>query len=850
MLKRTFQLLIISCFTLLTTSLNAQSLCGVYEKPNNPDPASLDEPYLLDRFGNIFTQTELNKMKIDAEKGQRILTGDFDIVFLNTFSSSQQQTILDVFTYLSGIVDLGPNGIPPVIYIRKQLLDPGVLGAGSPYFESMDCGRSKNRPLVAMLGGYDNDEISSVFHTGYIYLALGQSFHTTDNDPIGPNDFDLFTVVLHEALHVMGYSSLIGLDGSPNNSYYSHWDEFLYQTDIDDDVLVKEPESGVCCYTPKFNEQLSFPDDVDDSCGNNIFFRDNGSNIAQVNGDYGSTPLSDNLVANMLSHLDRCGSPGGTYVMHASLSAGETRRQMEQEEIDILYAMGYPEEGSSNLPCELIAATDYITLFGDGSILIEELLENDIFPNNATITFPAYSGTIWSNATVTINATSISITNPEYGNYNLYYSIEGCDGDCAVGRVNILHLNQLPDCGGCVDNELFCHGSFEDFLPQIGYGIEPYFGQPYCTTDNGVRSSPDIYLEESTGNQVVFLGGSSLIDYFLERMYIPLSQPFAPECKALVCFDAATYNCSEPLGITLFGTNTPHCSGLWESSCDPGAPYYCLGDSEPIECNGSNPNSDLINSQHPLYPPEYPNNPGVSVRAFTEPLNLKSYCMEIANESAESWDYLVVSRLVEEENGIILLDNLSITSECCEEVNPCGIEIVETCKETSVVLTVLQNGVPIPMYNADCCVSWSGIPGLPTYGCPPGPGAPAQNFNNIHIKYGEDYCVEIVCPDCEPFIYCGITGETCEGGGPAIATGPIGLAPNPATDQLKLFGESLKAGQLWNLYSINGQIQYQGIIQYDGLQEIDLSALHTGLYYITINQPDGSLLTVKRFIKQ
>ncbi|MCB0707607.1 MAG: T9SS type A sorting domain-containing protein [Saprospiraceae bacterium] len=827
-----------------------QGTCGVFEKPDNPDPATIDGQYYYDRFGNIFTEKELI---VDEKFTTKQLSGIFNLNILPGFSTDETETICAVFLYLSTLIDLGPQGVSPIINIQKSDLGYGVLGTASPFFSSRGCGYSNNTIFNVMMGGLDQGQNPSI-QVGYLNINEAYTYHTINNDPIQPYSYDLYSVVLHEALHILGYSSLIGLNGNSQSGYYSMWDEYLFDTDINE-FLIENTVSGSssCCEFASFNDLLAFPEDVNDGCNNNIFFS-NGSPIAQVNANYGGTPLSNGVVSNILSHLDRCGSPGGGFVMKSSLAAGDTIRQLQQEEKDILYTLGYPKTGSPSEECRLIGVSDFIPINGPTEIPFSVFLENDIFSPGASISATTL-GSIFNNADVTINANSITIENAAYGIFSFYYLLEGCDGACYQVRSSLFHLPVLEDCQPCDPNELFCHGSFDDILPNRGYGIEPALGLPFCLYDNGVQSSADVMILPSGGN-VVLLGGGLDLNSFLERMYIPLPAPAFPGCKMEICFDAGAFNCNDPIGIDIYGTATENCSGLWASDCNGSAPYYCVATTEPMECQSGGYGQN-IDCTHPLYPPEYGCDPGVDVPLINYEVDLKHICIEITNQTLEGWNYIVLSREAMESSGHVLIDNLTITGDCCPK-EPCGVELLETCKENTVVLTVLQNGVPIPMYNANCCVSWSGINGIPTIGCTPKPGLPSQNFNNIGVPYGETYCVEVSCEDGCDFIYCGKAGDACVGGENKAQFGFVSpdtqsefqLAPNPVHNQLQIAGQIITAGQSWEIYNIQGQLIWQGQIETDLIQEIPMHSLNPGIFYFVLKSSSGTLLNAKRFVKQ
>ena len=839
---------------LLPTVVLAQTrdLCGVIEKKAKPDLSGYDGPIFYDRFGNLYTEDELAK-PWKKKNAQKVLIGNFDILFTG-FSAAEVATMTAAFEYLSTLIGIGPQGIAPRISVRKKELDPGVLGQGSPYFGAHFCGYANNYPLEMMVSGQTLG--NSVAPTaGTLEINSLIDWHTIDSDPISAGTYDLFSVTIHEVLHILGFSSLIGLNGDPVMGFYSRWDLFLYSDNLPDYLLIDDgdPDPG-CCRGLAPNPNLIFPDDVAGSCLDEVYFRE-GGNIAQVYGDYGGLPQDNSTMINALSHLDRCGGPGDQYVMFTSLDDGELRRTLQPEEIEILYALGYPKENNAEV-CHVIANNDLYNLIAGNEIPYDHLLANDLVPDG---TIPELilqgCGTLIYYASVTPTASGFLIENAPPGFYFLCYSVKGCDGECSVATVTVLNYPPPPPCAPCENNELFCYGTFEEFFPNIGYGIGAQLGLPFCHTDNGYQTTPDIYLASDGNHVAMFFGGDP--NYNLEYLSLPLSSPLEPGCEVEICLDVAANLCQAPPSIAMYGTTLEECSGQWDPNCDPldlSGPVYCLGSVPLSACQEVS--STLINCTHPLYPPGIPCG-ALQIRVFDEPLTMEQICLTAVNNSNESWDHIVFSVDPGGPMGMLIADNVSITSDCCKAEDPCGVEIVETCKDHSVVLTVLQDGHVIPMYNAPCCVSWSGIGGIPTIGCPPNPGMPAQNFNNIGVAYGQPYSVEVVCGDCT-FTYSGIAGDLCDQGGKGgaqqlrrIATnGALRLAPNPVHAQLEISGEALANSHSWEVLDPRGRLLQAGPVTSEVQQLLPTDRLPAGLYLLVLRDLEGQVIEVARFVKE
>lgn len=72
--------------------------------------------------------------------------------------------------------------------------------------------------------------------------------------------------------------------------------------------------------------------------------------------------------------------------------------------------------------------------------------------------------------------------------------------------------------------------------------------------------------------------------------------------------------------------------------------------------------------------------------------------------------------------------------------------------------------------------------------------------------------------------------------------------PNPAKDQLVLQVEDLQVGNQVSIIDAMGRMIWEGSLR-STQQTIDINQLNAGMYNITIQQPDGKLLT-KHFVKQ
>src|SRR5690606_24629742 len=204
---------------------------------------------------------------------------------------------------------------------------------------------------------------------------------------------DYYTVILHEAMHLLGCYSKIDNDGISNN--YSRWDKFLYN-DIESDYYVQEVSNPTaCCNEYEFNSTTftQMPTDIQGGCSADIFFYDGTDLIAEVNDEDRANATDDNELRNKMSHFDiDCGS-GTKYVLNPGLDAYDIRRMITAPELEVLCRLGYTIPGTCS-SCIVSAFPDDIVVYledgDDWEIPLADLLANDAFGSNPSTTLNDY----------------------------------------------------------------------------------------------------------------------------------------------------------------------------------------------------------------------------------------------------------------------------------------------------------------------------------------------------------------------------------------------------------------------------------------------------------------------------
>ncbi len=686
-------------FILVSGYIQAQEskkTCGVYHKPvtKSVENKSVD---IIDQFGNSYDEKELNIQSFHDQYSSasnkstvsNCTGGDFTLEFFG-FTCDEEITICNVFQEISDLIDIGPNGNSPLITVAKVPFqnddgsnDTETLGVGITFFQ-VDCGIANNLIYDVM---YTDIFLPPGFASGVLRINSLLPFYNDVQGTVAGH-YDLHTVALHEVLHILGYSSLIENGGGNASGYYSRWDTYLYSDNdmvhlIDEDA---NPPIG-CCNSSAFNPALSYDQVITADCGMDVFFRDNGQNIARA---YGVDYPADNP-GGLLSHLDRCTDAGDAYVMTAELDA-EEERDITQEEIDILYALGYQEDGGAE-QCNVIANNDVITLVDqvESSLVIpwDQIFGNDAVRPNFLPQFHAIfhtsgCGTIESDPNIFINSNSSSglrVYLRPCTTFDLCYTISGCDGECDDGVITIervcppcLPLPPLcPPADICAGENLFCHGDFEDFIPGRSDGLEPpsfNLGLPLCTS---LTESPDIIYDQADDNRMLGLGA-------VETAIIPLSTPVQPGCTINISYRYAksTQNMAT---VDFIGTSVSLCD-LNQIPVCPG-PNCVASVSTTLGVTVNTPNLPCDNTT----PPDIDCDciPIINTRQVNSWAMINT--VPFVNNTSEAINFIQISSPT--ASNYYVIDDLVITADCDNVVDLTVSSSVDVCQGEEAVVDIM-----------------------------------------------------------------------------------------------------------------------------------------------------------------
>lgn len=712
--------------------------CGVIEKLAGI-PDGYTGQILYDRFGNTWTVPEIQALS--ANSTTTCNAGVFEIQFTDV-PAVYQATICEVFEYVSSTIG-GGSGAKVPISVVWMVLEERLGGEATSFHYYSSCNRMENTVLQGVRGINNTLPIGTI--AGLVRINSTVNWYNGPASGITNGTIDLYTVVLHEVLHLLGIASMIGDAGNPANPapHYTEYDRYLaHKSGITtyDPLLVNVPDA-TCC-SKMVDNPNSNPNLLDD-CDGDIFFTNSaGAPIAEivevayiVNGQAGVTNIP-----NKLSHFDiSCSNSAYQYVMHPSIGVypdaySTPRRTITPPELEVLCRIGYPAAGSCN-DCALSVYDDYVTdlpvfLFNaDGSPNLNpfirldidldyassfyNLIKNDITPNVPDAIFEI----ITSHPGLTITTTDIDPGTPGYltvtvtdntpGIKTFQYSLTVC-GQCQYGTVYIQVVErplQLT-CEGDLDCNLVCFGDFED-IPCVNTGPGSYpFGYNLFGYA-GTVSTPDVVLVGTPGGATKVLSwrvttnGGGVV----EIPRIPLSQPIYPGCTATVSLRATASNMFlTPLGnleLQIFGITDAPCPVINELVWGGTGSSFELcssgGNTVNAICMGIEPNLN--------YEDDYQlTSDGICNRY--DDMTLVPYTFEFSynpqGPSPQPIKELLILGKFTVPGGVqaytFLLDDLYVTSDCNNQISVTPTVIQEACSGGQAILkykVCLQGDGPI-----------------------------------------------------------------------------------------------------------------------------------------------------------
>lgn len=346
---------------------------------------------LFDNYGNKFS---LSDIKVEQTKilkdGSRSTTvaatcangGYFDLFFENGSGmetvgnpthDARRNVVCKVFRDLSNFISaphLVASGNKINIWVRNPLnvgFTSTMLGGATAYYALPNYSN----------GGIADNEIWKTIHTGadsYYYLFplvssnpnnTGTFYHGwmafNFNNPASVNwntdlsiapstaQYDLYTVVLHEMIHALGFASLINQNGASTINgwnYFSRYDQFLMNSSGTANLIKKLSSSCSIMYEHAFNPVLN-TSILSPSATCNTGNTTCASALRYKNGATDVPIFTPNCyeAGSSFSHFeDSCIPPfvnNGYFVMSDRIGTGGMKRYPKPEERNVLCDIGY-----------------------------------------------------------------------------------------------------------------------------------------------------------------------------------------------------------------------------------------------------------------------------------------------------------------------------------------------------------------------------------------------------------------------------------------------------------------------------------------------------------------------------
>ncbi len=364
----------------------------------------------------------------------------------------------------------------------------GILGSATSYYES-----------YGETNGIKHGEVWKAINTGFndpntwdgfVNINTAYSWFTGYSGTVPGSQVDLYSVMLHEAMHALGFASLIAQNGdskfAPLADNYSAFDQFLR---LDNGTNLIANAGG---YVWNYNTG-SPATDLTSGCQNpspsgpDVEF--NGNVNTALSPVYAASTWSN---GSSLSHFvigcDGASTP--QYVMNAGIPSGVARR-LTQEEVNTLCDLGYRTSGTygtatlavggtnpntqSFSTCGSIfaAADDYgpccsageftVDLCSGGSLIINasQLTCNDFTPGSVSIVdFESIS----TGTALPQSGSNFTFTPTQPGTEVLRYKLEDGSGNQSNYAYVFVKVYPCPNfnCTNTDDCNLICNPIFDD----------------------------------------------------------------------------------------------------------------------------------------------------------------------------------------------------------------------------------------------------------------------------------------------------------------------------------------------------------------------------------------------------
>jgi hypothetical protein len=388
-------------------------------------------------------------------------------------------------------------------------------------------------PSLPLYGAGQTNNANDLYHAVFGVDPLINWYTNLGTNTIAPNQTDLYSKILHEVIHTLGFSSLIKEDGTsliPSGNYYSRYDMFLKSNGAN---IISS--SGPC---PIYNNSFIAPTSI--LTPNTALCTPDFTNCANVNiVEYTGSITQPVYLPNCwelgksLSHFeDLCMIPPANnsfFVMSNLLPAATLKRSPTLAERSVLCDLGYQTTNSfggignlnnvtySPVVCNnvnIIGVNDgisstntySITVTAGNAVSFSSILSNDINATGFTC-LEDISGSGTLNVTAGNNVTSIIYTaSASSGGFVLlrYIPTNGLQS----GNITYVYIYIMPVClitAPTVCGNLVSNSGFANFSSYGPYGA--LANNPSCW--QGIMQTPDLYSYSGIYGGANFCGGAT-----------------------------------------------------------------------------------------------------------------------------------------------------------------------------------------------------------------------------------------------------------------------------------------------------------------------------------------------------
>jgi hypothetical protein len=578
-------------------------VCGHFVNPVQATYSSLDSVY-FDRFGNVYNRdfeysgsvqasTTRSACYFDLIFGDPIVVNDVTIEFTPEMIAIFETVFEELCEHIAQrqLYDPCDNPLPQQqVHIRVEwhdALPAEVVAAASPlYFTAQgQCSGASANVVPGMpeykINGHYVNPLGWAGVDGMIWVnpEFANDFDTDYPDPVGSGLIDLYTTVMHEAFHVLGFVSQVEADVP---EFYSPMDRLLYVPGESDYFV--ETACTSACYHENFSD-IEKATLSQDECG--VTIGPSGP------GTHSGTAFGKGFFSHLAADADAC---GGDYLMQAITPAG-VRRYPQEAEWNILCQLGYDIDVNTT---ELVYDCDGCYLFAEisvrqpteGGCLSGECCQHDFntCEDKIEIAFEDILCRVYSSDPVTIiDASSdgadvsivgetVLVERTSFGLKRISFTVEGCTNcQTAEGLIFVSFDQCISETCEPVDacENLLCFDDFEEFEKALGVNFGyPYIFEGHCNNTPDIKDAQEtfnyLFLSSEVGESVCFAFDDTQfeqcdleleLEFFLSSPDLELTVwfsesppchgefvPFGCESISVLCADQSTY---EPVCVGL-----------------------------------------------------------------------------------------------------------------------------------------------------------------------------------------------------------------------------------------------------------------------------------------------------------